>query len=539
MSKASLKLEYRTKIMAILNKYRNANEINNLALQDDIAYIKTFSDKEIVLNILLDEIVDVKSDYSNICAVIIIEALDLKTIEDCIYNFLLRKDVSDDRKFFFISILKQKGIKFNYDDISTYVSHPDEIAQSGVKDFLSNAMYDPEAQIDLLDFYLNISKEEKIYLLNNLSNEFEGDNLANALSLIAQLDVEKDELNIIINSLIALNSAYAIDGIKYIIENYSLDDFLLKQLKQACRKLTLKYKDFINYSFSKDTKILKCYMSFVDGESNFSLVISRQKEDKLIDTFLLTVNINTGIKACVGFGSINETNLKSIIKRTFVNTMPVEISPIAFRAFCEYYYSKNKETETIVPYEFIVWKKMFLDIKQLNCDISEFLKAKLDTLNLNEKKARKLISSKMLETWYYYKGQNKIIDDLLVEIEEKHTTELDELNKIVSGVIKKHFINNEIFIKELQTKLFLQAYVARQANLKVSSACAYSMCFKNPYVGLLVESIIDKSIYYHLSNCLYEKEETLKSNVFEKVLKTDFSKEELENLMMKLEEKWS
>lgn len=539
MSNASLKLEYRTKIMSILNKYRDNSAFDNIALQKDIETIKALDDKKIVLKILLDEIIDVKSDFSNVCAVIAIETVDKDTLETCACEFLSRKDVSDDRKFFFISILKQKGIQFDYDEISNHISHPDEVAQNGVKDFLNNALDDPEAQIDLLDFYLNISKSEKIYLLNNLINEFEGDDLANAFSLLSRLDIENDEIIIIINGLIKTDSPYALDGLEYILENYEVGDILKKSIKQSIRKLKFKYKNFQNLSFCKNSSVLKCYMSFVDGESNFSLIISRLKKTNLIDAALLTININRGIVACVGFGKITIESLKSIINRTFINTMPVEISPITYRALCDYYILKNKKTLTRPPYEYIVWEKMSFDIKKLNCDLSEFLNAKLDTLNLTEQKVRKFISSKMLETWYYYKGQDKRIDDILNEIEQNHICDLNMINKIVSDEIEKDFINNPEYIKELQTKLLLQAYAARQCRLKVSSACAYSLCFKNPYIKMLIESIIDKSIYYHLSNCLHEKQETNKENMFKKTLNSKFSIEELEDLMNKLEAKWS
>lgn len=538
MSNASLKMEYRTKIMAILNKYRNDAPSDNLLLQEDIELLKAFENKEIVLKILLDEIVDVKTEFSNICAVFILEVIDKKTLEECACDFLSRKDISDERKFFFISVLKQKGMQFDYDEIASYVSHPDEIAQSGVKDFLENALYDPEAQIDLLDFYLNISKDEKIYLLNNLTDEFSGDDLANAFSLLSQLDLDEDEIEIVLNGLIKTDSLYAIEGLEYILDNYKCNDFRKKTIKQTLKKLKFKYQDFQNYSFCKNSKVLKCYMSFVDGESNFSLIISRAKQNNLIDALLLTININSGINACVGFGNINIKNLKAIIQRTFSNTLPVEISPLVFRGLCEFYYLKNKTVKQNLPYEFIVWKKMFLDIDKTKVDISEFINSELETINLNEKKVRKFISSKMLETWYYYKSQNKKVDEILDYIDDNKISDIDKINEIVSQEIEKNFINNKEFIAELQTKLLLQAYVAKCANLKVSSACAYSMCFKNPYTKMLIESIIDKSLYYHLSNCLYEKKNG-SENVFKKSLNSNFSQEEIESIMNKLEEKWS
>ena len=70
----------------------------------------------------------------------------------------------------------------------------------------------------------------------------------------------------------------------------------------------------------------------------------------------------------------------------------------------------------------------------------------------------------------------------------------------------------------------------------MTSACAYSLCFKNPYLKTFIHSSIDKSLYYAFSTKAYELEE---KNRFKKNTKTNFSKEELELIMSQLEEKWS
>ena len=48
---------------------------------------------------------------------------------------------------------------------------------------LENALINPEVQIDLLDFYINIPNDEKITFLENLKEEFSGDNLAKGFVL--------------------------------------------------------------------------------------------------------------------------------------------------------------------------------------------------------------------------------------------------------------------------------------------------------------------------------------------------------------------
>ena len=131
-----------------------------------------------------------------------------------------------------MSLMKQKGLDFNYKDIVDYVDNPEELAHSGVKSFLNNALYDAEVQIDLLDFYINIPQNEKIYFLNNLQDEFEGDNLANAFSILAQLKLENEEFNIILNTLLELDSPYALSGLKCILEQRKIDSKTKTKLKK-------------------------------------------------------------------------------------------------------------------------------------------------------------------------------------------------------------------------------------------------------------------------------------------------------------------
>ena len=98
------------------------------------------------------------------------------------------------------------------------------------------------------------------------------------------------------------------------------------------------------------------------------------------------------------------------------------------------------------------------------------------------------------------------------------------------------FLNNKDFSIELQSRLLIQAYVARLAGLKMTSSVAYSLCYKNPYLKILVNSIIDKSLYMYFLQVLHSNNS---KNLFKKEIKSVFSKDELENIIKKFEEKWT
>lgn len=537
MAGTSIKLKQRAELIAILNKYRDVCEIDNVSLIKDVKEIIKMKNQTLVCKTLLQEINNAKTMYANVCAIIILEAIDNDIFEQEALEFIKNKQTNDNKKFFVISLMKQKGIDFNIKNIVDFIESPEEFANNGISDFLECAIYDPEVQIDLLDFYLNIPEEEKIYFIENLVQDFNNDNLANALSIVIQLSPENEILNIILNKLLEINSPYAIEGLEFILKNIKIDTKTRSKIKKVLKELNTKFPDFVNDALIKDTKLIKSYISFVDGQSNFSMIFQRIKNDNLIDVLLCTINLAKGIISCMGFASIASDNLKSIMKRLFSDSMPVEINPIAFKSLFEYYFEKSEKNEIELPYELIVWRKILTGVKKVNFDVSEFINSKLETINLTESKVKKFACAKVCETWYYASGQNQYVDELLDEIENNHIVDFDKINLMISDCIDKNFIKNKEFIGELHSKLLLQSYIASLAKLKLTSACAYSLCFENKYLKTFITSILDKSVYCALDLKLADFED--KKNVFKKQKKTNFSEAELKKLISQFEEKWN
>ena len=487
---------------------------------------------------LFSEIPQTRCSYANICAIFLLNAVDKDVFEKHALNFLADKNSSDEKKFFIISLLKQKGIGVDYDSLSEYIENPEQLAKNGVKDFLKNAICDPEVQIDLLDFYLNIADEEKIYLIRNLIADYEGDNLSNALSLLSNLNLNKEETKLISEGLCSTSSYFALEGLKNLLNSSFVTQKEKNKINKKIKEINFKFPCPPKNPITLDSRIFQSVVSFCDGESNFSFVLARKYPNDSIDTFLLTLNLQYGLVSCMGFGNINDVNLSTLLNRLFSDSLPVEIKPEIMKSLIKQYIDKNLSTSSIVPYEYFVWKKLLDDIEDIDFDIDKFLSENTNKISMSSSKVKKFLNAKIVETWYYIKGQNQYIDEIIDVVEELNSTDIAEIEKKIAPIIKEKFIKNEKFMDLLREKLRFQALAAYFAKLAASASCSYHISKSDKYLETVINSIVEKSIYAYLNSVLVEDD--VEKNVFRKIgKKTKFTKTQLEELMQKLEDKWS
>jgi len=496
--------------------------------------LSSYKNKDYIAKTLFKEMNNDNPDFMNICAVIMLEVLDKNVFEKYAIEFLKNSEIDDEKKFFVISIIKQMGIHFDYDDIPSYVKNPEKLTQNSVQNFLDNILYDPEVQLDLLDFYSNIPIEEKLFLLDNFANEKINDNIIKAFSLLSRLDVTQEEFEIILNVLLKSRSPYAIEGLEYIIQNYKLKEELRSQIEKTLKIINFSNRNFKDYNLILNTSIFESLISFVDGHSNFSLILTRKTQNALLNTALITINIELGITSCVGFFNIEFANYLKIKKRLFVDSYPIKISPMILKSLIVHFENKNKKTQTQIPYEFFIWKKFLENIDTINYEIFEFLKNKLETINLDEKKVKDIINSKILATWYFCENENKTFDELIKKIEKDEIVQYEKIQTLIS-ICTKELLNDKSFMRKLKNALMMNSYVALLSNFASSSLILYSMCFKNPYMELFIESLIDKSLYNYFIQSVQNMQN---SYPFKIKKKTNFTKEQLEILLKKIEEKW-
>ena len=160
------KLQQRATLISILNKYVNIDQIDNYQLKQDIDAIIEIDNKELVFKTIAQEAMANNGLYSDVCAIILLEAIEDEVFEKEAYLILENDKIDDDKKFLMMSLMKQKGLDFNYKEISKYIKNPEALAHDGVKNFLESTSTTAEVQIDLLDFYMNLPQEEKSCFLD-------------------------------------------------------------------------------------------------------------------------------------------------------------------------------------------------------------------------------------------------------------------------------------------------------------------------------------------------------------------------------------
>jgi hypothetical protein len=143
----------------------------------------------------------------------------------------------------------------------------------------------------------------------------------------------------------------------------------------------------------------------------------------------------------------------------------------------------------------------------------------------------------MLDTWYFSYGQEKIIDELIENIEKKHVASIEVLNEMVSEIVEVVILTDKQILSEIQSRLLLQAYVAKLAGFSITSSCAYSLCFQNSYRKILIESIVDKSIMSYLSSVVVNNENKNKC-AFGSKNKSSYTSQEAKKLISEIEDKW-
>ena len=94
------KLQQRATLISILNKYANIDQIDNYQLKQDIDAIIEIDNKELVFKTIAQEAMGNNGLYSDVCAIILLEAIEDEVFEKEAYLILENDKIDDDKKIF-------------------------------------------------------------------------------------------------------------------------------------------------------------------------------------------------------------------------------------------------------------------------------------------------------------------------------------------------------------------------------------------------------------------------------------------------------
>lgn len=504
------KLQIKAKVFEIINPLRDLDAIDDKIISKAIKEIKAIkeADFEFIARILIKE-ADVKTTKSAGAFLYMAENLAPESFIELILKELNSNKIPDSRKMFFLNILSGLGIKFNADDINSYLKNPDEAINKETSRFLECAKIDPEAQIDFLDFYFSSDALDRKELINSVIKDFEGDRLINILSPLALSADDKEAIELCLNIMEKQKSLISIKPLKY-LSNLKTSAKIQNKAFKILQKMKMSgfYSESKLYNFYKtllrDFEEPKAAITTPDGNSNFSVLISRKTRQGSCFLFFVAINIELGPFSCFGFSSLTENDHDTIIKRFFNSRerffIPIEEAKAILNTLTLRRISLNK----IIPYEYFCWERLLDDVEPKDGELFQILEKNLTKKELTSEVQNLTDNSPYFENWFFRYSKNipwfsKMMDKIL-ELKD------EELYKI-NGLIEE-YSKNEDLKEAIKKRLKFLAYCLNKNNKKELADTYYSLIFNEKELKTFLENILKRSVYeFALTLNLPRKEE--------------------------------
>ena len=528
------KLQIRARVLsAIVDLQKPANR-NPQSITAILASLADISDKNTILETILKELkTENTDDKQHILFFMISELLDKNKVEEAFLKELANPSVSDGIKSNLINILRGLGNHLNYDDYLNYLKNPEEIIDADTTRLLSNAIVNPEAQIDFLDFINALPETEAGMLLESLNSDYEGDNLANILSPLI-LSKPCSELGLqAIRNIGASKSQLALNTLKNVLEN--VDNLKVKAAAQKSINLLRlsgikedKTDEFYKNILSS-SPVFKCYTNLPDGHGNLGIIFSRKNKYNYIQMFALVINDIDGIVDCFGFNEISEPEFERIVAKFFSADEITEVTA----EFCKYMLVNAEKITRLMydemPYEYVAWKTIINDIPYTELDLTQNAKQ----IGLNKFLLKQIYKTGYFDKWFFDK--RSILGDFFTNIENSKNISLifeTDLNTLLTPEI----------INSLCYRLILTSYLLRAEGHSINADIIYSLSFDSDIRKEFFENIIKKSIYEYFLNRKeqYYSSDTAKS-IFTRKKEEERKKidiDYIESVLREIEEKW-
>lgn len=487
------KLQVRAKILsAIINMQNNAN--NGDYIKETLAGLNEIEDKDTVLDILQKEFLKENSEAKDMTIGFLIkELINKEQIELSFFEALANPKINDALKTKLVGVLRECGKHVHYEQYVNYFENPDEIIDADTIKLLENAKINPESQIDFLDFLNALPTPEKEMLITSLTDDYDGDNLANILIPIILSNPYSDLSQMAIKAIGESKSYLAYPVLKWIEEN--IDDLKTKSITQ--KSMSLLKLSGIKEDITKDyykrllslSPVYKCFANFPDGHGNVGIIFSRKNQEGFIQIFTAVINDVDGIIDCFGFNEITENEFDRIVKKFYTNDKVVSIPA----KVCKYLLINAEKLSRLkfdeISYEYIAWKTITNDI-----DFEEInIPASLEKTTLSEFLLKQMYADNFFEKWFFDTQDNETFAELINEIAEKKITDIESLDNIIAENKAKIF-SREI-LQLFNNRLILSAYFEKLSDENVYSQILYSLAESGPIKEVFLTDILKKSIY--------------------------------------------
>ena len=518
--------EVKTLILDMIAKFSGISDLSALKnLNIDI--LDAQNDKKTIVKILYKELNNANENNEYILRLLLERYAPKDELSAHLWGLLKNPMVSNETKIAAVNLLRDIDSGHSYDEFGKYIDNEEELIDRDTKLLLKNAIFNPEVQIDFLDFLNSLNTNDKITLINSLGDDYTEDELANILVPVFLSNPYSEEgktsLNILGESKSQLAYHALNEAVKYAKED--IQPLIKKNLSKL--KLSGIREDNTHIFYKKllsDSKPYVFCLTYPDGHGNQALIFTREKFDGRIQFAAVVTDDYTGIKDCFGFNDISKFECEKIIERFYQEEEVLNISPEALKTIL----INAENLSDKFPYEYICWKNLLTDIEPETVNVKEFLTQNVKPAKLNSDDIKTLSTDEFSKHWFLDYGYSTEYDELIDDLNRKLLN--NEYKIDFDEVIEEHF--DRIFdapeYSVWSERLVMSAYLKFLTGKAAFAGKIYGLYFDDVLKKEFFKNIIRKSIYEYYFGLKYNTE----------LNNGKFSLNELDYIIKLIEAKW-
>lgn len=487
------KLQIRAKLLSAIISLQN-NTSDRSLVGNTIDELNKISDKDSVLDILHKEFLKDNSALRDYTITFLIgELVEQQKAEKLFFETLANPKINDSIKAKVVGFLRECGKHVNYEQYLEYFENPDDVIDSVTVKLLENARINPESQIDFLDFLNALPEPEKNMLIDSLTQDYDGDNLANILIPVIISNPYSDIAQAAIKAIGESRSILAFPVLKHIEE--TIQDGKVRanaQKSLSMLKLSGIKEDVTGEYYKKllsDVPVYKCFVNMPDGHGNTGMIFSRKNEAGFIQMFALVLNDLDGIIDCFGFNEISEGEFDRITRKFFQNDNVVQVD----ETFCKYMMADAEKISRLkyeeFSYEYAAWSSITKDIDYEKINLEDGL----HKIELTDFLLKQLYNKGYFDKWFFDTAHNEEFAALIDEIADNKVCDIKKIEELLES--KKSCIFSSAFMPVLNHRLLLSAYLACQADEQTFADLLYSLIDDGIVKNEFLSDMLKKSIY--------------------------------------------
>lgn len=537
------KLQIRAKVLSVISEIKTLRNFNEDAIAKYKSELEQISDKKALFDIFLKEFVKMQEAEYIFSACLLKEIVPEEYINSKVLEELKSSSLSDEYKYKLVQLLRITDGTDNFSEIPSYFDNPEEILDLETKKLLEKAVVNPEAMLDFLDFVSAVSQNDRNLLLNSLSQDYTGDELANIIYPILYSGFDDSIILDCVKILINSRSSLAIAPFEYLIKTSNNEDIVnncrlgLKQLKLAGASKENADKYFNNVI--KDSSPAEFFTTIPDGAGNQALLISRVTSKGKYHLSAVVINDVSGIIDCFGFYNISPDELYRVIDKFYQTEgkykVPAEYAKTKIQTAVDITIKQKRK----FPYEFICWNVLLNDVNLMADSLENIISKKYSAVDISKDEILTLLTKDFTLRWFISPSENDVIKKMVDVFYNMSDIDISFINQEIKNKFNTIFDDNSSNI--WQSRLYNLIYLLQENSYSNEADCFYTIVKNNEYFNLFKYVLIQRSIFNHFIS-LRElcKESLLATNIFRKKnlneQKHDIKK--IDNLIKLMKKSW-